>query len=57
MLSQTPVLPVLLKIATAAEYIWMDQTASAPPERKFPQEMRKLAYKVCLRLFKHLCSI
>lgn len=42
--SQRPVLLVLLKIATPAEYIWMDEAASAPTERSFPQGMERLTY-------------
>ena len=55
--SQTPELCVLLKIATPAEYIWMDQAASAPTERRFPQGTKKLAYKVSLRTLKHLFAL
>lgn len=55
--SQTPVLLVLLKIVTLAEYIWMDQASSAPTERMFPQGMKRLAYKVSLRTLKHLFAL
>lgn len=55
--SQTPVLLVLLKIATPAEYIWMGQADSAPTERRFPQGMKRLAYKVFLRTLKHLFAL
>lgn len=56
-MSQTPVLLVLLKIVTLAEYIWMDQASSAPTERMFPQGMKRLAYKVSLRTLKHLFAL
>lgn len=36
--SQTPVLLVLLKIATPAEYIWTDQAASAQLRQGFLRE-------------------
>lgn len=55
--NQTLVLLVLLKIATPAEYVWMDQAASTPTERRFPQGMQRLAYKVSLRALKHLLAL